>query len=441
MKKIHLSVLGFFLICRIDVCAQAVHQDTTAGKIKAVIHQEYTPDANGYVSKKLKLEEINLVSSYYSQDGDHSAITGGIGTQKVTDLSNGIDLKLVWFGNHSNKNTIAASFSIDHHTSASSAYVTNSGLGKTDGTRMYPSLDLTHEDINHGTSFGLGSYYSGEYNYKSWGADLHFSAKTADRNGEFGIKLQAYLDKVALIYPVELISEINIQNAGANPVYISTASGNMVLSTNVGSDPSKPKLPTSPRNTFSSSFSYSQIINQRLQVTLLGDLVTQRGYLSLPFHRVYFSNGKDTLEHLPSSRFKIPIGARINYFFGDRIILRSYYRFYTDDWGSTANTASLEVAYKITPFFSIAPSYRYYSQSASKYFAPYKSHPNTDAYYTSNYEYAKFNSSFYGLNLRVVPPKGLLGLHSLHDLEIRYGHYTQTTELTSNVVSLALGYR
>ncbi|WP_431209260.1 hypothetical protein ACQ86N_24030 [Puia sp. P3] len=31
-------------------------------------------------SRKLKLDEVNLVSSYYTQNGDHSAIQGGIGS-------------------------------------------------------------------------------------------------------------------------------------------------------------------------------------------------------------------------------------------------------------------------------------------------------------------------------------------------------------------------
>ena len=32
---------------------------------------------SGYESRKLKLEEVNLVSSYYHQEGNNSAVTGG----------------------------------------------------------------------------------------------------------------------------------------------------------------------------------------------------------------------------------------------------------------------------------------------------------------------------------------------------------------------------
>jgi hypothetical protein len=142
---------------------------------------------------------------------------------------------------------------------------------------------------------------------------------------------------------------------------------------------------------------------------------------------------------LPSQRFKLPIGLRLNYFLGDKIILRGYYRFYADNWGMVSHTASLEVPIKITPFFSITPFYRYYVQTGINYFAPYEKHTTADQYYTSNYALASFSSQFFGTGLRVAPPNGVWG--KLNTLEIRYGHYAQTTDLTSNIVSLNLKFK
>jgi hypothetical protein len=438
MRKIYLSVIGFSIICRLSAYSQT-KQDSIEKKPYFTLYKPADHDSSGYGSRALQLDEVNLVSSYYLQDGDHSAITGGIGTERVSDISNGLDLKLVWTGDNLNKNTISAGLGIDHHTSASSANVTLTGLGKQGGTRIYPSLDWTVENTKKGTSFGIGSYYSGEYNYKSFGADVHFSKKTDDKSGEFSAKFQGYFDQVTLIYPSEFIPVITPVSSGAT--YVTTASGNLVLSSGGSGGSSKPSLPTSPRNTYTAAFSYSQMVNSRLQLMFLADVVTQNGYLSLPFHRVYFSNKKDTIEKLPSSRFKLPLGFRLNYFVGDNIILRSYYRYYTDSWGSNSNTANLEIAYKISPFLSIAPFYRYYNQTAAKYFAPYGTHSPTDQYYTSNYEYAKFQSSFFGVGFRIAPPKGVLGYQNLHDLEIRYGHYAQTTGLSSDVISINLGFK
>ena len=52
-------------------------------------------DSSAYQSRKLKLEEINFVSSYYTQDGSNSAVTGGVGTEKLTDYSNNFAVKYI----------------------------------------------------------------------------------------------------------------------------------------------------------------------------------------------------------------------------------------------------------------------------------------------------------------------------------------------------------
>ena len=161
----------------------------------------------------------------------------------------------------------------------------------------------------------------------------------------------------------------------------------------------------------------------------------------MPFHRVYFKGGKDTIETLPSTRIKLPIGIRANYFLGDNIVLRSYYRYFIDNWGVSAHTINLETVYKINPFFSVSPFYRFYTQTASKYFAPYEQHLATDQFFTSNYEYSKFNSQFFGAGIRLAPPKGVFGIQNLHELELRYGHYITTEQLSSNVISLSLGFK
>jgi hypothetical protein len=443
MKKKYLSLFGFALLCRMHSFAQT---KTDTGIFAKHPTSLYTPvdrdtsSSTSYNPRALRIDEIDLVSSYYSQTGDHSPVTGGIGTQQVTDFSNGINLNLVWYNQANNKNTLMLGLGYDHHSSASAGYVALHGGSSTTGTRLYPSVDWTVENSKTGNTFGIGAYYSGEYNYKSKELDVHWSTKTNDKNGEFALKLQAYLDRVTMILPSEFVVTPVLQ---PGTTIITTASGNTEVLSSSGQviSNSKSSLPASERNTFTAALSYTQQVNSRLQFSILGDVVYQDGYLGLPFHRVYFNNGKDTIEKLPSSRFKLPIGARMNYFLGDNIILRAYYRYYMDNWGIRSNTASLEIPYKVTPFFSISPFYRYYDQTAAKYFAPYEVHSPTDEFYTSNYEYSNFHSGFYGIGFRVAPPNGVFGWQNLHELEIRYGHYSQTTDLVSDVVSLSLGFK
>jgi hypothetical protein len=370
----------------------------------------------GFASRKLKLEEINFVSSYYHQDGDHSAVTGGIGTEKLTDISNSIDVKLIRYDNKMRKHSFLLDLGIDHYTSASSDMIdlkANSSASHAD-TRIYPSLTWSMENEKKGNTVTAGLSMSSEFDYMSYGANLMFSKKTKNKMGELSAKLQVYLDQVSLVAPIELRTDPNRHHD---------------------------EYPTTGRNTFAGSLSYSQIINSRLQVMFMADVVQQQGYLSLPFHRVYFADGSVHQEQLPDNRLKLPVGFRASYFISDRFILRTYYRYYTDSWGLHANTVNVEVPVKISPFVSVSPFYRYYSQSGTKYFAAYGVHTAADPYYTSNYDLSNFNSQFIGAGIHLTPANGVLGIKPLTMLELRYGHYLKTTGMNANIVSLNLKFK
>ncbi len=368
--------------------------------------------------KKLSLDEINLVSSYYHQNGDNSAVTGGIGSEKLTDISNSIDVVLVKYDKKLRKNKFTLDVGIDHYTSASSDMVdlnANSSASHGD-TRIYPSLGWSRENETKGSTLMAGVSFSSEFDYQSIGANIGISQKTPNRMGEFTAKFQAFLDQVKLIAPVELrtgyVGNSEHENYG-----------------------------NSGRNTFALSLAYSQIVNKDFQWELMTDVVQQTGYLSLPFHRVYFNDGSVHQEALPDKRFKLPVGIRANYFLGDQFIVRAYYRFYTDDWGLKSNTISLETPVKISPFVSVSPFYRYYSQSAAKYFSPYQEHTAFDDFYTSNYDLSKFSSNFYGAGIRINPKNGVFGVERLNMLEIRYGHYTKSIGMKSDIISLNLRFK
>lgn len=396
MKKIYLTVVGLYI-----------------GLLAAF--SQSNPDSS-YRSRKLKIDEINLVSSYYHQDGDHAAVTGGIGSQKLTDISNSLEVKLIRYDHLNRKQTWSADIGLDHYTSASSDKIdpkTVSSASYSD-TRIYPSFSFSRENEQKGTEWGGGLSYSGEFDYTSIGANLHGSKKTANKMGELTVKGQVYLDQVRLIYPIELRD---------------------------GNSPDPLKRGTDSRNSYSLSTSWSQIINQRFQLAFLLDLVQQKGYLSLPFNRVYFTNGTVHVERLPDSRFKVPLGFRANYFAGDRLVLRSYYRYYFDNWGLRAHTASLETSVKINPFFSVSPFYRYYQQTGIDYFAPYLTHAPGKEFYSSNFDLSKFTSHFFGTGIRLAPPNGVLGIQHFNSIELRYGHYTRSNTLQSNIVSLHLKWK
>jgi hypothetical protein len=106
-----------------------------------------------------------------------------------------------------------------------------------------------------------------------------------------------------------------------------------------------------------------------------------------------------------------------------------------------AHTLEIETPVKINPQFSIAPFYRYYTQTAIDYFKAKQLHAISDKYYSSNYDLAAFNSNFYGAGFKITPIKGVFGIKKLNMLELRYGHYSRSNGLTSNIVSMNLKFK
>ncbi|HET9279910.1 MAG TPA: DUF3570 domain-containing protein [Flavitalea sp.] len=378
-------------------------------------------DSAKYKSKNLQLEEIDLVSGYYRQDGNNSAVTGGIGTEKLTDLTNTIEVKLFKYDRHQRKNQFNFELGIDHYTSASSDNINPKTISSAsiDDTRVYPSLSWSRENQKKGTSFGLTTSYSHEADYISYGAAFNFSMTSRDKKREFSLGLQAFFDTWKIIYPEEL-----------RPPDYGTGAKNDTRS-----------LEESPRNSFTASFSYTQVINKKLQVALLADPTYQHGLLSTSFHRVYFNDGSLRTENLPGNKFKLPLGVRSNYFPGDQVIIRTLYRFYIDDWGMKAHTIDIETPVKLSSFISVSPFYRFHTQSAVDYFAPFLKNEPTQIYYSSDHDLSELNSHFYGLGVRISPPKGIFRLRSWNMLEIRYGHYDRSTDLHSDIISMHLKFK
>jgi hypothetical protein len=379
--------------------------------------------SSAYKAKKLKIEEVNFVSGYYSQNGNNSAITGGIGTEKLFDVANSLEIKLTKTDRFNRVHTIAADVNIDYYSSASQDNIdplTISGASRTD-THIYPTISWNMKNDQNHTNRGAMFSYSTEYDYKSYGFNFNFSKSSKDNNREITFKAGTYQDTYTAILPSELRPN----------GYSSGAEGD------------KANLYHKPRNTYNSSVSLSQIVNRRLQVLLIVEPTYQEGLLSTPFHRTYFTDGSERVEKLPGSRIKIPIGLRGSYFMGDKVIIRTFYRFYADNWGMKAHTFSLEMPVKITPFVSLSPFYRFNSQSAIRYFAPYMQHDPGSEYYSSDYDLSSFQSHFVGSGIRFAPPGGIAGIRHFASLEFRYGHFYRNagTGMQSNILTLAAKFK
>jgi len=404
MRKIIMSVAAFMFFINV---AKAQTDSTASGKFK--------------------IDQVDFVSSYYHQNGNNSAVTGGVGSEKLDDFGNSIDLQMSKYDKNLNKHLLNFELGVDVYSSASSDKIDPSTISSASSgdKRIYPSASYLFENTKRKYSLGGGLSFSKEFDYTSVGGNLVYSKATKDGNREFTAKASVFLDTWKIILPIELRNTNN-----NNFKYKQEESA--------------------PRNSYNLALGLTQVINKELQVSLLADIGYQTGQLGTAYQRVYFDNTTENSatpkvysEKLPDHRFKLPVGLRANYFLTDRIILRSFYRYYTDSWKLTAHTAELEVPYKITPFISVAPYYRFYSQNGVDYFKPKGEHMLSDneEYYTSDYDLSKFTSKKVGANFRIMSTQGLLGIKVLNTLELRYGYYSRSNGLKSHLVTLAFKFK
>ena len=370
--------------------------------------------------RTLKLDEVNIVSAYYAQDGNHSAVTGGIGTEKLFDIANSLDLKLSFTDKKARKHSITAEAALDYYSSASSDKIDPRSVSSASMSdiHFYPTLSWSRKDDKTHKTVAASLSYSTEWDYQSYGGNLSFSKSSKDNNTELSVKLGAFFDTWSVILPYEV-----------RPIgYGSGAEGDNTID-------------FKRRNSYNLSVGISQIINKRLQIMAVVEPSYQEGLLSTPYHRVYFTDGTLKVEKLPGTRAKLPVGLRASYFLGDRFIIRSFYRYYQDNWGMKAHTVSLEVPIKITSFVSVTPHYRFNSQTAIKYFAPINSHQLTESYYSSDFDISDFRSAFWGAGIRIAPPDGVLGIKHWNTAELRYGHYNRSNGMVANIITLSAKFK
>ncbi len=419
-------------------------------------------EPTAYKKRVLDNVEVDFLYSNYLQNGIHGAVTGGAGDEHLTDNTPAILISIPL----TDDAVLNVDFGVDLTTSASTDQINpfavapiggegddklgtttsskTSGIIATSAStggggeggvpahkRSHGVLTYTKTSNNRTFTWGFDGAFSTETGYRSKGFGALLRKSFNDENSEINLNAKAYFDNIDLIYPGEFrASEGLFPSVGFK------------------------LLDVSHRNSFSSAFSFSQILNKRIQISLNTELVYQEGLLSTNYQRVYFKDKpivtyKNTqlahdIERLPNTRLKYPVSVRFNYYITDVVILRTFYRHYSDDWGVSANTFDIQVPLKLSPSFTMYPMYRYHSQHQATYFAPKSQHLSTELFYTSDYDLSTFNSSQYGMGFTIAPPLGIFNLNTSNDsksfrfksFDIRYNYYSRTDGLDANILSL-----
>lgn len=367
-----------------------------------------------YKKQKVSQTEVQALFSYYTQDGDHSAITGGIGTENLQVYAPQVNVTHT----RDSVNTYSFNGGVDIVTSASHDNIdfVMSSVSRVDArTHMNAGYSRHFKKMN--SDIGINTGFSLESAYFSIPVALSYHHANKDLSRELNISLQCYFDDLRwgrlardLGYPKDLVYPYELRYKDWFDIY--------------------------RRNSYNLSFVVSQVINARTIFAIYPELVYQQGLLSTPFHRVYFINGDEKVENLPRERWKAPIGLQLNRFAGGRTIVKAKYRFYWDTYGILAHTLQLETAIKLNPQFTLAPSARFYTQSAANDFRPYAAHDITEQYYTSDYDLSKFNSYELGLSFRYAPHARMWRKYFFKEMEMRYAYYKRSDALAAHMLSV-----
>ena len=291
-----------------------------------------------FKKENVKKTEIEFLYNHYIQDGNNSAVTGGIGTEQLTVVAPQLS---VWH-TYKNSTSIFAKLGVDIITSASTDNI--------DFVKSSASIQdaRTHLDVvyarpiknNLSVSFGAGFSIESDYFSLPLKAGLVISDKRGLRF--FGIDFQSYFDDLRwgrlspsfapekLIYPVELRN--------------------------------KEWFNEYKRNSYNLRLSLMQVINKRNRIGVYPELSYQTGLLATPFHRVYFNDGSVRVENLPKQRWKISLGLKLNTFVGGRTIIKYSLDLYADSFSVRGIGVENETAIKVTATWVVAPSIRIYVQ-------------------------------------------------------------------------------
>ena len=415
----------------------------------AFINSYAQDSTNVYKKRVLETTEVDFLTSYYAQDGDNAAVSGGIGTEELTDVTGTFVVSIPL--NDDDVLTIDAGVSA--YTSASSSNIDPFDDGTADpfqASSGASSSDLwanltgsyTHSSDDRNDIWSAKLSVSSEYDYFSAGVGGSYTKLFNEKNTEVSVNANVYLDTWNTIYPIELRPFGNNGNGINNRLFTQNT-----ITGNPNYNPIFNEFQDKGRNSYALGFGFSQILHKNVQGSLALDFVQQEGLLSTPFQRVYFSDVADSFiddfqladanERLPDSRFKVAVGGRLNWYLNEVFTVRTFYRYYFDDWGINSHTASIEVPIKITDKFTLYPSYRFYNQTAADYFEPYETALSTDEFYTSDYDLSEYSANQFGFGVSYTDifAKAHIWKFGLKSIDLKFYQYDRDTSFSSSIIT------
>ncbi|MGB2088256.1 MAG: DUF3570 domain-containing protein, partial [Psychroflexus salarius] len=259
-----------------------------------------------YKKRVLESTEVNLLSSYYTQDGENAAVTGGRGTEELSDIAPSINVAIPL----NDDDILAIDATVSAYTSASSSninpfdgnqaadpFVASSGASEKD-TWFGLTASYSHSSDDRNTIISANVSFANEYDYTSFGFGGSLTKLFNQKNTEIQLKANIYLDQWNPQYPIEFREGFNLNEYNYEG--------------EINFSPNYSNFESLNRNSYSLGLSVSQILSKSIQTSFIADFVVQDGLLSTPHQRVYFEDLQDTMienfmlandvERLPNSR-------------------------------------------------------------------------------------------------------------------------------------------
>jgi len=326
--------------------------------------------------KTNKPVKMDFLSGYYEQDGNHSAVTGGEGTESLKDFATVIRINIPLKPDI----TLQLDSRISYFTSAS---LDNIDPGTISGA--------SRNDVKVGMDATITRNIGGENTELSYRFGLSHEAHFLSVNTGFGFSRELPLSQSKVYGGAGYVMDIWGQYYDISRLYPSDYRG-------------PDNLDNNKRHSLRLNIGYDKILNEKLKVSLGSEIIQQFGLLSAPFHRIYFEDTDDIdIERLPDYRFRMPITGRMSWYTAQWLTTKAYYRFYWDNFGLKGHTVYMELPFKPTGFLSIYPFYRYHYQYGNKYFAPKGEHLSSEEYYSSDHDQADLQSHSIGGGLKWIP--------------------------------------
>lgn len=375
-----------------------------------------------FQKKALTTLDVQAFFSMYTQEGKHSAVTGGEGDEHLdvyhvgTNIAYGINASLIIFDASVDVISSPSTDKIDFIKSSASAH----------DNHVQARIGYQYNLKKHNVKFGAAYLLGIESDYWSTGISTWFNWLSPKKIRSISIATDFFFDDLRWgrlsqrqgFRPTRLIYPVELRRTNWFEVY--------------------------HRNSYNLSLNLRQDINKRLKINIGLGLTYQEGLLSTPFHRVYFENSlTPKVENLPRERIRLPLSLAVNWFFKQAIVFQPSYRLYWDNFGILAHTLALQTAIKPNNKITLYPFVRAYYQNGSPYFAPYGEHLSTAVFYTSDYDFSTLASFKVGLGFGWYPDTrlGKKSKFYFNNVILRYAFFYRSDGLSAHIISLQVGLK